>query len=69
MGWKYKTGEWVKIGDRVRISKKWAAEHGANEGIVTGLSGFVTVTLTNDKRIDFDMRSLTFLYRDPFREI
>lgn len=63
MGWKYRTGERVQFGDRVMISKRWAKEHGTASGTVTGLNGFVTVTLTNGSKVDFDMRSLTFVSR------
>ena len=63
VGWKYKTGERVLYGDTVRISQRWAKEHGVNEGVVSGLYGFITVKLTNGVAVDFDARSLTFLHR------
>jgi hypothetical protein len=63
MGWNYKTGEHVRRGDRVKISKRLAKEHGAEEGSVTDLYGFITVTLTNGVKIDLDARSVTLLSR------
>lgn len=60
IGWRYKNnGERVQLGDRVKISKRWAKEHGCDKGEVTGLMGFITVTLNNGRVVDFDARSIT----------
>jgi hypothetical protein len=66
MGWKYKTGERVQVGDRVLVSARWAKEHaeGNREAVVTDDHGFVRVQFVfNAVQIDLDMRSLTFSSR------
>ncbi len=61
---KYKTGEYVNMGDRVKVSKKWAKEYGSENATVVGKWGFVTVQFDlSTAKVDFDMRSLTFVSR------
>jgi hypothetical protein len=51
------TKELVKIGDVVRLSKKYQKEYGSETGIVVDLRGFITVQI-NGQRVDFDARSV-----------
>jgi hypothetical protein len=63
--WKYKgTDTIVKIGDHVRVAKKWAKENNAKTtGVVCGLQGFITVDVDSFGKVDFDARSVTFVKR------
>lgn len=61
---KYKTGEYVGLGDVVKVSKKWAKEYGSDTATVVGKWGFVTVQFDlSAVKVDFDMRSPTFVSR------
>lgn len=69
MGRRYRTGEPAQVGDRVKISRRWAKEYHAEYGYVTelhgvatgrGLDGFLTVNLANGRIVDFDARAVIF---------
>lgn len=68
--WKYKNGQFVSIGDKVLVSKKWATEHnnGKREATVCGLQGFITVQLEDQSKVDFDLRSITFVSKKETNE-
>lgn len=51
------TKELVKIGDVVRLSKRYQKEYGCETGIVVDLRGFITVEI-DGQRVDFDARSV-----------
>lgn len=60
-GWKYKgTKQFVRQGDIVRMSKRYAKEF-AEIGTVVSLNGFITVQFANGDKVDFDARSVSFV--------
>ncbi len=57
--WKYKgTDIFVKINDKVKLSRKYQKELGYVEGVVCGLHGFITVQLPDGSKVDFDSRNI-----------
>lgn len=63
MGWKYKTGAFIRLNDRVLVSKSWCKKNGYTnqEAVVVGLYGFITVRMNDGVTVDFYPKSITLL--------